>query len=119
MPTAADLAQTVVMTATVELPPMEIEKTVKAMLDHGSRYRNMEKALGTGICLVLGCYLPESYWKKLMKKSGALFDSVIAHIKQTEAMQLAADYSPLQEAIVRQTMMALMQERSPYSAIIM
>jgi len=54
-----------------------------------------------------------------MKKSGALFDSVIAHIKQTEAMQLAADYSPLQEAIVRQTMMALMQERSPDSAIIM
>ena len=60
MPTAADLAQTVVMTATMELPPMEIEKTVKAMLDHGIRYRNMEKALGTGICLVLGCYLPES-----------------------------------------------------------
>jgi hypothetical protein len=58
-------------------------------------------------------------WKKLMKKSGTLFDSVIAHIKQTEAMQLASDYSPLQEAIVRQTMMALMQERSPDSAIIM
>jgi len=54
-----------------------------------------------------------------MKKSGTLFDSVIAHIKQTEAMQLAADYAPLQEAIVRQTMMALMQERSPDSAIIM
>lgn len=60
MPTAADLAQTVVMTATMKLPPMEIEKTVKAMLDHGSRYRNMEKALGMGICLILGCYLPES-----------------------------------------------------------
>lgn len=60
-----------------------------------------------------------SSWKKLMKKSGALFDSVIAHIKQTEAMKLAADYSPLQEAIVRQTMMALMQERSPDSAITM
>lgn len=60
MPTAADLAQTVVTTATMELPPMEIEMTVKAMLDHGSRYRNMEKALGIGICLVLGCYLPES-----------------------------------------------------------
>jgi hypothetical protein len=54
-----------------------------------------------------------------MKKSGTLFDSVIAHIKQTKAMQLAADYTPLQEAIVRQTMMALMQERSPDSAIIM
>lgn len=60
MPTAADLAQTVVMSATIQLPPMDIEKAIKAMLDHGSRYRNMEKALGMGICLVLGCYLPES-----------------------------------------------------------
>jgi hypothetical protein len=58
-------------------------------------------------------------WKKLMKKSGTLLDSVIAHIKQTEDMQLAADYAPLQEVIVRQTMMALMQERSPDSAVIM
>lgn len=54
-----------------------------------------------------------------MKKSGALFDSVIVHIKQTEAMQLAADYAPLQEAIVRQTMTALTQERNPDSAIMM
>jgi hypothetical protein len=36
MPTAADLAQKVVVTATMELPPMEIEKALKAMLDHGS-----------------------------------------------------------------------------------
>ena len=53
-----------------------------------------------------------------MKKSGALFDSVIAQIRQTEAMQLALDYTPLQEAIVRQTMTTLMQERSLASAII-
>ena len=59
-----------------------------------------------------------SSWKKLMKKSGALFDSVIAQIRQTEAMQLALDYTPLQEAIVRQTMTTLMQERSLASAII-
>jgi hypothetical protein len=43
-----------------------------------------------------------------MKKSGNLFDSVVAQIKQTEAIQLASDYAPLREAIVRQTMAALM-----------
>lgn len=58
-------------------------------------------------------------WKKLMKKSGVVFDSVIAQIKQTETMQLALVYSPLQEAIVRHTLTALMQERGPASAIIM
>jgi hypothetical protein len=51
-----------------------------------------------------------------MRKSG---DFVIAQIRPTEAMQLALEYTPLQEAIVRQTVMALMQERSPASAIIM
>ena len=54
-----------------------------------------------------------------MKKSGVVFDSVIAQIKQTETMQLALVYSPLQEAIVRHTLTALMQERGPASAIIM
>lgn len=51
-------------------------------------------------------------WKKLMKKSGSLFDSVIAQIERTEAIQLASDYAPLQEAIVRQTMVALMHENN-------
>jgi len=47
-----------------------------------------------------------------MKKSGSLFDSVVVQIEQTEAIQLASDYAPLQEAIVRQTMAALMQEKN-------
>lgn len=47
-----------------------------------------------------------------MKKSGSLFDSVVAQIEQTEAMQLASDYAPVQEAIVRQTMAALMKENN-------
>jgi hypothetical protein len=33
---------------------------VETMLDFGSRYKNMEVTLGRGICLVLGCELPES-----------------------------------------------------------
>lgn len=60
MPTVFDLSRTVEISPAMEIPPMEIGKTVKAMLDHGSRYKNMEKELGVGICLVLGCQLPES-----------------------------------------------------------
>lgn len=60
LPTVVDLAQTVEVSTPVGLPPMEIDKTINAMLDHGSRYMNMEKVLGTGMSLVLGCHLPES-----------------------------------------------------------
>lgn len=59
-PTVAALAHTVTTGAGSALPPMDIEKTVKDMLGHGSRYKNMELALGPGICLVLGCALSES-----------------------------------------------------------
>lgn len=60
MPTMTDLTRTVEINPAMKIPPMEIGKTVEAMLDHGSRYKNMEKELGVGICLVLGCQLPES-----------------------------------------------------------
>lgn len=59
-PTVAALAHTVTVGGGSALPPMDIEKTVRDMLDHGSRYKNMESALGPGICLVLGCVLSES-----------------------------------------------------------
>ena len=59
-PTVTALTQTVTACASDALPPMQLEKTVKDMLDHGSRYKNMELALGPGICLVLGCQLSES-----------------------------------------------------------
>ncbi|KAM0714508.1 hypothetical protein Q7P37_009802 [Cladosporium fusiforme] len=112
MPTVTDLSRTVEFDTATQIPPMEIVQTVKAMLDHGSRYQNMEKELGVGICLVLGCQLPESYWKKLMKKSGHLFKSVTTQIRQTEALKLASDYAPLQEKIVSQTLADLMRRRS-------
>lgn len=59
-PLVTDLARTVQMNDPVGLPPLDVEKTLNAMLDHGSRYKNIETTLGKGICLVLGCSLPES-----------------------------------------------------------
>jgi hypothetical protein len=59
-PSVTDLARTVQMNDPAGLPPLDVEKTLDAMLDHGSRYKNIEAALGKGICMVLGCYLPES-----------------------------------------------------------
>lgn len=41
-------------------PPGAIQKYVEEMLDRGSRYLNIEAKLGSGICFVLGCSLPET-----------------------------------------------------------
>lgn len=48
-------------------------------------------------------------WNKLLNKSGRLFHSVVAQVKQTEAVRLAAIYAPLQAEIVRQKKMDLKQ----------
>lgn len=59
-PSVADLARTVEMKNPAGLMFPDVEKTVDAMLDHASRYKNIEAALGKGVCLVLGCHLSES-----------------------------------------------------------
>lgn len=41
--------------------PNDVEETVKDMLDAGSRYKNLEKSLGTGIIFVLGKDISESW----------------------------------------------------------
>lgn len=38
----------------------EVAKTAQEMEDAGSRYKNLERALGTGIVFVLGKDIPET-----------------------------------------------------------
>ncbi|TKA65111.1 hypothetical protein B0A55_12523 [Friedmanniomyces simplex] len=56
----------------------------------------MEAALGKGICMGLGRGLKESYWEKLMGKSGPRIDRVVQQIRNTDAtrvQQLDRQYS--------------------------
>lgn len=55
------LASTV-QNSTPEHLPTSVEKCIDDMLNLGSRYINIEGAMGRGICLVLGCDLPESQY---------------------------------------------------------
>lgn len=83
---------------------VDIEKYVDDMLNLGSRYINIEATLGRGICLVLGCELPESHWYKLLPKSGELFDSVMGRLRSVGMEQLSARYVSLRNAIVESRM---------------
>jgi hypothetical protein len=51
---------TTVQISTAENCPIDIEKHIDDMLNLGSRYINIETTMGRGICLILGCELPES-----------------------------------------------------------
>jgi hypothetical protein len=44
----------------LNLAAQDVIRVVEKMVDWGHRYRNLEIALGKGICLVLGCDLSES-----------------------------------------------------------
>lgn len=115
-PSSGCFANTTQVGQIVGLSSKDVEKTVDAMLDSGHRYKNMEIALGKGICLTLGCDLSESYWTKLMKKSGRSFDLVVKHLRTTDAVRMSVQYASLCERIARDKMERI-QDIRPSSCI--
>ncbi|OQN95382.1 hypothetical protein B0A48_18617 [Cryoendolithus antarcticus] len=99
-PPADVIAETVQIGRGIGHNPNEVEKTVVAMLDFGHRYKNLEITVDGGIALVLGCELSESFWTKLLPKSGPLFTSVIEHLRTTDAARLSVKYAQVQHRIV-------------------
>ncbi|KAK4950140.1 hypothetical protein LTR10_011117 [Elasticomyces elasticus] len=85
----------------IALSVEDILATIRAMIDWGHRYKNMEAALGEGICMVLGRRLKESYWKKLMGKSGPRFKRVVLQLQNTDAASLSTQHASLCKLIVQ------------------
>ncbi|KIW58024.1 hypothetical protein PV05_02576 [Exophiala xenobiotica] len=79
---------------------VKVENTVKDMLDAGSRYNNLEKALGEGVLFVLGKGLSESLWTKLLPKSGKTFDAAISHLKAVGLSARSRMYAQLRKTVV-------------------
>lgn len=78
---------------------------LKAMLAAGSRYRNLEKSLGRGVCFVLGTSFPESCWTKLFPKSDS---RLIKHCRNIGLDGLAQPYSNLRDAVIEVALEALL-----------
>ena len=95
----------------------ELKVRVQEMINAGSRYRNLEKKLGSGVVFLLGTDIPESSyaiptsssirmhtkifrWTKLLPKSGKKFTSVINNIRKTAVPNLATTLSDVQTAIL-------------------
>lgn len=75
--------------------------TVNHMIDAGSRYKNIEKALGVGVILALGKDISESVWTRLLPKTGDKFGEAMRHLgNNTPLRHLATTYSTLRTEVV-------------------
>lgn len=54
------LISSVRIATTLDADPQPLQKSIEDMLDFGSRYINIEAAIGRGFCFAAGCQLPES-----------------------------------------------------------
>ncbi|KAK3047168.1 hypothetical protein LTR09_011370 [Extremus antarcticus] len=76
-------------------------KILKTMMDEGSKYKQLEAALGAGVCLVLPTNIGETNsWTKILTKSTERNRSVIRKLRQTPILTLAGEYATLRERIV-------------------
>ena len=60
-PSVEDTATILYQTGIIPTTLSKAIKTVNAMVDAGHRYRNLELNTTSGLCLVLGILLPESW----------------------------------------------------------
>lgn len=116
-----DGSQITHMAATeVGLNVQHVLKTFEEMKDAGSRYRNLERALGTGVVFILGQTLPETQyvsdrvdvtalffspvysWTKLLPKSGDKFDRVVRHLQTVFTPNLQMFLPELRKAVIQQ-----------------
>lgn len=100
----------------------QVENTVKEMRDAGSRYRNLENKLGDGVLFVLGQDISESYWTKLLPKSGKPFTEAIQHLKSVKLPDKARKYSELRKAVIDSKLVLMtstpqnaLQQQPPYA----
>lgn len=85
-----------------DLDLTKIEATIKKMTDEGSRYKNLESALGLGATLVLGTKYKDSTWCKTLPKKDEKFEEIVGHLRRTSLPELAARYAPLRMAVMEQ-----------------
>lgn len=78
----------------------ETKRKLATMIERGGYYKNMEANVNQGICFVLGTSLSESYWTKLITKSGPKFNRVLERFKEISLPQIASQYISLRQKVI-------------------
>jgi len=79
---------------------LETKRKLATMIERGGYYKNIEANVNQGICFVLGTSLSESYWTKLITKSGPKFNTVLERFKEISLPQTACQYIGLRQRVI-------------------
>jgi len=80
----------------------KLKKDMKKMIHRAGHYKTWEKELGLqgGLALVLGNKYGETFWTKLVGKSGRDFKRVAQRLRQVKLPEEARKYANLENALV-------------------
>jgi hypothetical protein len=79
---------------------IQTRQRLAKMIEFGGYYKNLEENVNQGICFVLGTSLSESYWTKLITKSGPKFNTVLERFKEIPFLQIADQYTELRQRVI-------------------
>ncbi|PPJ60834.1 hypothetical protein CBER1_11932 [Cercospora berteroae] len=77
-----------------------MEDCIARMEDQGSRYVNLESALGRGIIFLLPGSEQDSMWTKLIPKKGEKFNEVVQTLRDNGVSAAALPFEALRDKVV-------------------
>jgi len=91
---------------------------LKDMIDAGHKYKQLEAALGAGVCMFLPTNIGESNWTKILTKGTERHRSVVHNLSLTTIAPFARQYAALRERVVSTKLAELqsLQHVSPSEA---
>jgi len=78
----------------------EATKTFNTMLDHGSRYKQLEGYLGVGVLFVLPTNIGETNWTRIITKTTNRMTEAVRQLSSTSIPGLATHYALLRQRVV-------------------
>jgi len=93
-------------------------KIIDTMLDHGSRYKQLESLLGVGVLFVLPTNIGETNWTRIITKTTGRMTEAVRLLSNTNIPILAAQHALLRQRIVGEKMMELWTSYYPVQSAI-
>jgi len=88
------------------------------MLDHGSRYKQLEGYLGVGVLFVLPTNIGETNWTRIITKTTDRMTEAVRQLSNTNIPDLATQYALLRQRIVDEKMNELWASFYPAQPLI-
>jgi len=96
----------------------EAAEILDKMLDHGSRYKQLEFYLSVGVLFVLPTNIGETNWTRIITKTTNRMTEAVRVLSETNISGLATQYALLRQRIVGEKMIELWTSFYPTQPVI-